>query len=78
MTKDNVMNAIEDVIVFETQIEPGFDYSRDLYGELGVEHLDSVPMVMGIEERFGIAIADPDFLKLRTVEEIADHVSFLI
>ena len=43
-------------------------------GDLGADSLDSVEMVMGFEEEFGITIPDEDAEKITTVGEAVAYV----
>ena len=43
--------------------------------DLGADSLDTVEIVMAVEEAFNIAIADEDAVKLVTVGDLIDYVS---
>jgi acyl carrier protein len=42
--------------------------------DLGADSLETVELIMGLEDKFGITIADEDAEKIRTVK---DAVSFI-
>lgn len=46
----------------------------DLVDDLGVDSLDSVELIMAIEEAFNIEISDEEAAKLRTVQDITDYL----
>jgi acyl carrier protein len=46
--------------------------------DLGADSLDVVELVMGVEEGFGVAIADEDAECVRTVGDLSDLVSRLV
>jgi acyl carrier protein len=45
----------------------------DLTEELGMDSLDSVELVMALEEAYGIEIPDDDAEKIRKVSDILDY-----
>ncbi|MGA2775335.1 MAG: acyl carrier protein [Candidatus Omnitrophota bacterium] len=47
----------------------------DLTEELGMDSLDSVELVMALEEAYGIEIADDDAEKIRKVSDILDYLA---
>ena len=44
-------------------------------GDLGADSLDSVELIMAIEDEFEIEITDEDAEKLKTVGELQDYVN---
>ncbi|RJP29192.1 MAG: acyl carrier protein [Candidatus Omnitrophota bacterium] len=46
----------------------------DLTEELGMDSLDSVELVMALEEAYGIEIPDEDAEKIRKVSDILDYL----
>lgn len=53
----------------------GMETSRE---EIGADSLDDIEMIMAIEERFEIEIADLDAERIRTVQDAADVVAAII
>ena len=47
----------------------------DLSEDLGLDSLDSVELVMAIEEAYGIEIADEDAEKIKKVSDILDYLA---
>lgn len=43
--------------------------------DLGADSLDLVELVMSIEEKFGIEIADEDAEKMKTVQDAIDYIT---
>ncbi|WP_153785944.1 acyl carrier protein [Pseudomonas sp. EMN2] len=43
--------------------------------DLGADSLDSVELMMAVEEAFGLNITDEDAEKLTTVQKVIDHVA---
>ena len=52
------------------KIKPDSDLSEDL----GLDSLDSVELVMAIEEEYGIEIADEEAEKIKKVSDILDYL----
>jgi len=47
----------------------------DLIEDLGLDSLDSVELVMAIEEEYSIEIADADAEKIKKVSDILDYLA---
>jgi acyl carrier protein len=47
-------------------------------GELAADPLDSVALIMAIEDRFEIDIPDEDAGEIRTVKQMAEYVMFAV
>lgn len=53
------------------------DYIKDdslLEKDLGMDSLDSIEVTMAVEDEFDIEIADEDFDRLKTVQDLLDYV----
>lgn len=50
------------------------DYNKKLVEELGLDSLDTVELVMELEEKFDIQISDEDAKSLQTINHILDYV----
>jgi len=60
----------EQLGVEEDEITPSASFVDDL----GADSLDTVELVMAIEEAFDIEIPDNDAEKMRTVQDLIDYV----
>jgi acyl carrier protein len=61
--------------VFAAELDCEVSYLSDdthIYRDLGMDSLDSICLVMSIEEEFGIEILDEEAEELRTVRAILD------
>ena len=56
------------------RITPDMLLSQDL----GADSLDSVTLVLAIEDRFGIDMPDEDVEHLRTVQQLIDYVKLAV
>ncbi len=43
--------------------------------DLGADSLDTVELVMGFEEEFGVEISDEDAEKIRTVKDTVEYIN---
>jgi acyl carrier protein len=42
--------------------------------DLGADSLDTVELIMGLEDKFGLEIADEEAEKIRTVQDAIDYI----
>ena len=61
---------IEQLGVDEEEVKPEAKFVEDL----GADSLDTVELVMAMEEKFGIDIPDSDAEKITTVQDAIDYV----
>ena len=57
--------------VSESQITPEATFAQDL----GADSLDTVELVMDLEEHFGVEIPDEAAEKLRTIKDAVDYIA---
>jgi acyl carrier protein len=60
----------EQLGVDENEITPSSSFVEDL----GADSLDTVELVMALEENFSIEIPDEDAEKIRTVQDAIDYI----
>jgi acyl carrier protein len=61
----------EQLGVDEDQVTPEASFMDDL----GADSLDTVELVMALEEEFDIEISDEDAEKIQTVQDAVDYIS---
>lgn len=61
---------VEQLGVEEDEVKPEAKFIDDL----GADSLDTVELVMAIEEKFGIEIPDSDAEKISTVQDVVDYI----
>jgi acyl carrier protein len=74
-TVKRVLERVKQIIseqlgVKEDEITPSASFVDDL----GADSLDTVELVMAIEEAFDIEIPDNDAEKMRTVQDLIDYI----
>ncbi len=60
----------EELGVAETEVDEGKAFQEDL----GADSLDTVELVMALEEEFGISIPDDDVNNLKTVGDAVKYI----
>ncbi|MEA3485995.1 MAG: acyl carrier protein [Candidatus Aerophobetes bacterium] len=75
MTKDEILKKVKEVTseqlgVDDSQITPEARFIDDL----GADSLDTVELVMALEEEFNLEIPDEEAEKLTTVEKVIDYI----
>ena len=70
-TEDTVKKIISDHLGVDNN-QTSLD--SNLVNDLGADSLDSVEIVMAIEDTFGVEIPEIDEWKLNTVQDIVDYV----
>ena len=71
-TKEKLTKIIvEQLGVKESEIKPESKFTEDL----GADSLDTVELVMALEEEFGIEIPDGDAEKAKTVGDVTSYIN---
>lgn len=68
--ESNVKNIIASQLAYEGDIKPEHNFVEDL----GADSLDTVELVMALEEKFDISIPDTDAEKIATVEDAINYI----
>ncbi|MDH3975729.1 MAG: acyl carrier protein [Deltaproteobacteria bacterium] len=69
-------NKVKDIIVEQLgvnadEVVPGASFIDDL----GADSLDTVELVMALEEEFGVEIPDEDAENIKTVQDAIDYIN---
>ncbi|RLE06627.1 acyl carrier protein [Candidatus Aerophobetes bacterium] len=75
MTKDEILKKVKEITseqlgVDDSQITPEAKFVDDL----GADSLDTVELVMALEEEFDLEIPDEEAEKLTTVQKVVDYI----
>ena len=68
--KERVIEILKDFGIPETAITDQTHFSRDL----GMDSLDTVDLIMQLEQAFGIRIPDEDYEKLTTMKGVLAYL----
>ncbi len=75
MTRDEILKKVKKITseqlgIDESQITPEAKFVDDL----GADSLDTVELVMALEEEFNLEISDEEAEKLTTVQKVIDYI----
>jgi acyl carrier protein len=71
----DIFAQVKEVIVEKLSVDPEkVTLEASFVDDLGADSLETVELIMGLEDKFGTTIADEDAEKIRTVQ---DAVSFI-
>ncbi|WP_128545699.1 acyl carrier protein [Larkinella soli] len=68
--KDRVINILKNFGIQESAINPNVHFTRDL----GLDSLDTVDLIMQLEQEFGIRIPDEDYARLTTFQGVLEYL----
>lgn len=75
LTQEEVFEKVKNVIVEQLGVsEDIVNMDASYTDDLGADSLDTVELVMALEEEFGTEIADEDAEKLTTVKKTVDFI----
>lgn len=73
-THEDTLNKVVDIIVEKLNMPRESVIPAATFKDLGADSLDTVEMIMGFEEAFGIEIKDEDAEKIKTVGQVVDLI----
>ena len=79
----DVFAQVKEVIVEKLSVDAdtirlgdnAFAIEASFIDDLGADSLETVELIMGLEDKFGVTIADEDAEKIRTVKDAVDYIS---
>ncbi|MDX2100215.1 MAG: acyl carrier protein [Leptolyngbyaceae cyanobacterium bins.59] len=76
MSKEEVFEKVQKIVaeqlgVDTAEVKPGASFANDL----GADSLDTVELVMALEEEFNTEIPDEEAEKIATVQDAVDYIS---
>ncbi|MCE5299648.1 MAG: acyl carrier protein [Spirochaetia bacterium] len=75
MADKTVEERVKDVVVAQLGVDPSeVKPEASFIDDLGADSLDTVELVMALEEEFGLEIADEDAEKIKSVGETIEFV----
>lgn len=71
-----VFEKIVDILAEQLDIENknNITMDSDLVDDLGADSLDSIDIVMSVEDEFGIEVPDEVIENIKTVSDIVDYI----
>lgn len=74
---DTTALRIREILIQLAELPPDFSSQADLYADLGMPSVKAMQLLLDLEEKFGIAIADEDFVESTSLDQIVALVSRL-
>ena len=75
---ENIQEEVINVLSESLNIDKlKIQLKSDIVDDLGADSLDSVEIIMALEERFGISITDEEAIDIKTVEDLVNKVEKL-
>ncbi len=72
----DVYAQVKDVIVEKLSVDADkVTMDASFVDDLNADSLETVELIMGLEDKFGLTIADEDAEKIRTVKDAVDYIS---
>lgn len=70
-----VLEKVKEIVSEQLHIDPGvIGIDTNLMKDLEADSLDSVEIIMAVEEEFDLAIPDDDAEEFRTVRDLVEYV----
>ncbi|MBQ3933936.1 MAG: acyl carrier protein [Elusimicrobiaceae bacterium] len=75
MDAKSVEERVKNIIVEQLRVEPEqVKPEAQFVNDLGADSLDTVELIMALEEEFGVEIPDEQAEKIKTVGEAIEHI----
>lgn len=75
MTEQEIFEKVKAVIADKLSVEPEkITLEARFIEDLGADSLDTVELIMGLEDEFGLEISDEDAEKIRTVKDAVTYI----
>lgn len=75
LRKKEIFEIVTDILVETLGIDKTkIQLKSNIIDDLGADSLDSVEIVMAVEERFKISVPDEDAMSIKTVEALVDYI----
>ena len=71
----SIEERVRKVVSEQLDVSGEIDNNASFIDDLGADSLDTVELVMALEEEFDLEIADEDAEKISTVNEAVDYIN---
>ena len=71
----SIFEQVQDIVASQLGVDKaGVKPEASFANDLGADSLDTVELVMALEEKFGVEIPDEDAEKIATVQNAVDYI----
>ncbi|KAH7435951.1 hypothetical protein KP509_06G085200 [Ceratopteris richardii] len=70
----STIQQVQDIIATQLSVDPSTVQPETKFSELGADSLDTVEIVMSLEEKFGVSIGEQDAENISSVKQVADLI----
>ncbi|MDJ0763731.1 MAG: phosphopantetheine-binding protein [Myxococcota bacterium] len=70
----DLLNEVESIVREAGHLSEPIPPSQDLYREVGIQSVNSINILLLLEERFVVSLADDSFMRARTLNQLADLI----
>ena len=75
MTQEEIFGKVKDLVAKQLSIdEKEITSDASFIEDLGADSLDTVELIMSLEEEFDIEIPDEEAEKIKTVQNVVDYI----
>ncbi|WP_088242514.1 acyl carrier protein [Calothrix rhizosoleniae] len=76
MSKDSILKKVQEIVSEQLSVDSGeVKPEANFADDLGADSLDTVELVMALEEEFEIEIPDEDAEGITTVQQAVDYIA---
>jgi acyl carrier protein len=75
---NDVKIVLRDLICEHSTLAPDFDPSANLYLDLGLPSMKAMQLLAEIEDKFGVAVPDDDYVGAASLDDLATLVGRLV
>ena len=74
LTRDEIIEAVNNALVNEIKLDPAeLSPEKTFYDDLGLDSIDMVDLIIGLQRKFGISLRENDEVKkVRTIGDVYD------
>jgi acyl carrier protein len=75
---DPIENRVRQIVTEVTSVSPDTPGEADLYLDLGVASVHALDLLSGLEQAFGVAVPDDEFVEATSINKLTIMMSSLL